>query len=189
MTAVKRKRSSDDTDVAKEPGVMLSGQEDTVFSCSVMALGKLVCETVVAPPLEVPPEVLAPAFPRVLSICGFVPSSLIPCPPSVSVHTMVPSGSSTEAQCGFFSMLLRTLISGHLHAVVALDKDWLAVITAPFSIPFPPVQSQQQQLLYLHILAPGTEIPGIGKLIVDSSSSYPELNEAPMIEEKEEWEE
>ena len=170
MTAVKRARAGDGGDAVKEPGVAPLGPPDANFSRTTIVLGKLVCDAVVAPPLVVPPDVLAQAFPRVLSICGFVPSSLVPSPPSVSVHSVVPSGNSSEAQCGFFSMLLRTLTSGHLHAIVALDKDWFAVITVPFTRPFPPAQPQPQNLLLLHVLAPGAEIPGIGKLCTDASS-------------------
>ena len=170
MTAVKRLRGSDGGDAVKEPGIASIEQQDGAFSCAAIALGKLVCETVVAPPLEVPPEVLAPAFPRVLSICGFVPSSLVPSPPSSSVHSIIPSGSNSECQCGFFSMLLRALISGHLHAVVALDKDWFAFITVPYSMPFPLAQNPRQNLMLLHVLAPGTEIPGIGQVCVDTLS-------------------
>lgn len=142
----------------------------------VLAFGRLVCDVAVAPPLAVPAGVLAPAFPRVLAVAGFVPAALLPSPPSVAVHSVVPvllRGAGAErdrTQRAFFALLQHTLVSEHQHALVALDADWFAVLTAPYVLPFSGTErpSSPLQLLLLHVLAPAAELPGIGRLTVDS---------------------
>lgn len=142
----------------------------------VLAFGRLVCDVAVAPPLAVPAGVLAPAFPRVLAVAGFVPAALLPSPPSVAVHSVVPvllRGAGAErdrTQRAFFALLQHTLVSEHQHALVALDADWFAVLTAPYVLPFSGTErpSSPLQLLLLHVLAPAATLPGIGRLTVDS---------------------
>lgn len=148
------------------------------FSEVVLAFGRLVCDVAVAPPLAVPAGVLARAFPRVLAVAGFVPAALLPSPPSVAVHSVVPvllrgaPAARDRTQRAFFALLQRTLVSEHQHALVALDADWLAVLTAPYVLPFAGTErpSSPLQLLLLHVLAPGAELPGIGRLTLDSLS-------------------
>lgn len=144
------------------------------FAEAVLAFGRLVCTVAVAPPLAVPPGVLARTFPRVLAVAGFVPAALLPSPPSVAVHSVAPvlRGAADRAPRAFFALLQRALVSEHQHALVALDADWFAVLTAPYVLPFSGAErpSSPLQLLLLHVLAPGATLPGIGRLSVDSLS-------------------
>jgi hypothetical protein len=104
------------------------------------------------------------SFPRGLGVVGFLPSRLIPSPPSISCHAIVlcQSGEGGEPLVPFCSVLARTLALERMTAVVGLSGRWRAVITSPGGNP----------PLLLHVLRPGESLPGIGPLheMVDFSS-------------------
>ena len=132
-----------------------------------VAVGSVRCGAAVYPAPAVPRGVAVARFPRVLSVVGFVGAALLPSPPSLSVHHVVPLPPNTpqqqqaeaDAERGVFALLQRALECEHQHALVALDHDWFAVLAAQ---PVRPLGGSTTRALLLHVLAPGTALPGSG---------------------------
>lgn len=111
------------------------------------------------------------SFPQAFGIAGFLPAKLIPSPPSISAHVIIPESDATEsggkgdAVSPFISVLTRSLASERCSAVVAFGKTWRGLITAPFPVlPSANKSATQHCPLVLHVLRPGISLPGIGFL-------------------------
>ena len=134
-----------------------------------VVVGSARCDVAVVPRPEVPSGVAAPNFPRVLSVVGFVGAAQIASPPSLSVHHVVPNCTNdrspqAKAEHAMFALLHRTLVCEHQHALVALGHRWFALLTAPplraFAGSGVAVEGTEPLVLLLHVLAPGTVLPG-----------------------------
>ena len=110
------------------------------------------------------------SFPKTVSVVGFTSLKALPSVPCISTHALVPYGDLKEDEStfeaafgeqdvrldGLFDLLMSTLWTEQLVALVAFNENWLGTITNPMG-----------NCLYLNIHRPGEGIAEYGNISMD----------------------